>query len=363
LNALEEALDLHRAQGTFRSLTQASSGLDFSSNDYLGLSRCPKIRRALIRELEEGCPLGATGSRLLSGHRAQHERVEAFLASTYGSGSALLFSSGFLANLGVLKALDSLGTEFFSDEKNHASLVDGMRLSGPRKQVFRHNDLNHLADLLAKSTAAVKTIVTESVFSMDGDLAPLSDLLILAERHGAWLVVDEAHATGLFGLGRMTAHGDRLVAVHTGGKALGGQGAYVLSSLKFRDLLINRARSFIFSTALSPLSALQIEHALRAVLAEPKGAALLQAAEEFRAGLRKLGLKTWGSSQIVPLRLGSNERALVAATDLRQRGFDLRAVRSPAVSPGSERLRITLKSFHQPEDLRRLTGALAEVCR
>lgn len=263
MNVVVEALESHRKLGTYRFLHSNSARIDFSSNDYLGLSRCPRIKAKLISELEAGCPLGATGSRLLSGQTPYHERVECFLAEAFVVPSALLFSSGFMANLGVLSAFGGLGADFFSDEFNHASLVDGMRLTKVPKAIFRHNDLHHLDDLLKQSHSPLKVIVTESVFSMDGDLAPLSGLVELAEQYDAWLVVDEAHATGVFGyrgLGRIEEIGfgaHKIISIHTGGKALGGQGAFVLSNQDFREILINRARSFIFSTALSPLSALQ----------------------------------------------------------------------------------------------------------
>lgn len=359
------ALREHESRGTLRSLPPASRGVDFSSNDYLGLSRSPVIRQALAAAIQDPeFPLGATGSRLLSGNTPVHERVERFLAETFGAPTALLWSSGYAANVGVLSALGGEDTEFFSDQNNHASLIDGIRLARSVCQVFRHNDAQHLETLLTKSTACQRVIATESVFSMDGDLAPLDDLIAVAKRADAWLVVDEAHATGVFGargLGRLEGrHFPRMISVHTGGKALGGQGAFVLAEADIRALLINRARSFIYSTALSPLSALQIEHALRVAMPLEAPRARLRAhAERLRLQLPENARQS--QSQILPILLGSNDRALRAAATLRERGFDVRAIRSPTVAPGSERLRISLKSFHTEADIAAFAGALRET--
>lgn len=363
---VQSVLERLRSEGIYRELSSEGEGTDFSSNDYLGLARGESIRAGLIRALAEGCPLGATGSRLLCGNTSVHERVEAFLAETFRVSSALLFSSGFLANLGVLTAMGGEDTEFFSDANNHASLIDGIRLARSRCQIFPHNDVGILEEILAASRRRNKVIVTESVFSMDGDLAPLGELFSLARRFDAWLFVDEAHATGVFGergLGRLedfNTGGVRLISTHTGGKALGGQGAFVLSGGDFRDLLINRARAFIFSTALAPLNALQIELALREVMRQAGlGARALTAARAFCA-LAGLPCSA-GQSQIVPLVLGSNERAIGVAHALRERGLEVRAIRSPTVLPGTERLRLSFKSYHSEVDVTRLDAALREV--
>jgi 8-amino-7-oxononanoate synthase len=370
MNPLLSIIGEHKSVGTYRQLAVSGSRLDFSSNDYLGLSVCPNIRARLVAELTSGCPLGATGSRLLSGNTIYHERVEAFLARTFGFASALLFSSGYMANLGVLYTLSSLGAEFFSDELNHASLVDGMKYSNLKRKIFRHNDVDHLEMLLNQSQAPFKVIVTESVFSMDGDLSPLYEILKLSKGYNACLVIDESHATGIFGLEGLGRYNDfksenrQIICVHTGGKALGGQGAFVLSDSSVRELLINRARTFIFSTALSPLSCLQIEFAVEEILKQPESReTLLNAAKYFRDQLPKE--IDFGSSQspIVPIILGSNEKVMIAAKNLQEIGFDVRAIRSPTVAKGSERLRITIKKFHKPADLRILREALVrEVC-
>lgn len=365
MRELDLALSAIRERGTYR-VCEASQGLlDYASNDYLGLSHCPKIRKKLIAALEEGCALGATGSRLLSGQTLEHERVERFLCQTFHSPSALLFSSGYLANLGVTSALAGLDAEFFSDELNHASLIEGMR--GAKKCIYRHNNMNHLRELLLRSSAQVKAIVTESVFSMDGDLSPLEDLLGLAREFEAWLVIDEAHATGVFGqraLGRTTGLDSyaRIITVHTGGKALGGQGAFVLGEGAFRDLLIQRSRSFIYTTALSPLSCLQLKFALEEILQAPEqGKTLLQESAHFQE-LLPFGLRPQPvASPIVPILLGGNHRVQRVAEKLRSRGFDVRAIRSPTIPEGTERLRITIKSFHKREVNRELAQTLIEV--
>ena len=348
-----------------RRLLVAEGLKDFSSNDYFGLSRSPQIRQRLIAELAAGCPLGATGSRLLSGNTSQHERVEAYLAQAFRAPAVLLFSSGFLANLGVTSVLANLGAEFFSDSLNHASLVDGIRLTRARKNIFKHNDLCHLETQLQQSVSPVKVIITESVFSMNGDLAPLVEICQLAERYAAWLFIDEAHATGVFGCGRLqglTFDNARTVCVHAGGKALGAQGAFVIASREFKELLVNQARTFIFSTALAPLSALQIEFALQEILSKPQmGADLLQKAQNWRQQLAKAWQADLSQSQIIPIILGENERALQAAAHLREQGYDVRAIRSPTVPMGTERLRITLKSFHNQKDFDELAALLQEV--
>jgi len=352
-------------RGIFRQLLTRSELLDFSSNDYLGLSQSPEIRGILIEALTGGLPLGSTGSRLLSGNLEIHERVENFLSRQFQMESALLFYSGYMANMAVLSALGHEQTEFFSDALSHASLIDGIRNTKARKTIFQHNDMNDLQQKLSMSKSARKVIVTESVFSMDGDLAPLEELLKLAREFDAWLVIDEAHATGVFGnsgLGRLEdiKHSDvNLIAIHTCGKALGAQGAFVLSSKIVRELLINNARAFIFSTAISPLLALQVEASVRllpGLISERQH--LLTLARDFRESIRGLYEVGASESQIIPIILGSNELVMKVSTTMREKGLDVRAIRSPTVTRGTERLRISLKSFHTENDLVRLQDAL-----
>ena len=354
-----EVLERMRENGLYREARVEPPGVDFSSNDYLGLSHSPEIRRRLIGALESGCPLGATGSRLLSGTTEIHERVEKGIARRFSTEASLLFSSGYLANLAVMGALGAGGAEFFSDALNHASLIDGMRLTSAKKSIFKHNDLDHLETLLATSRAPTKVIVVESVYGMDGDLAPLEGLANAASKCGAWLVVDEAHATGVFGprgLGRLseTRHDpERTIGIHTGGKALGAQGAFVTSSRLVAELIVNVARSFIFTTALQPLTALQIEFALE-LLESSGGEQCLRLAERLS---QKLGTPR-PSSHILPIVLGSNERAIATREQLMREGFRVRAIRSPTVPRGTERLRIACKSYHTENDIDALAKAL-----
>jgi len=363
VTAISDVLKQHKENGTYRFLKKAESPIDFSSNDYLGLARSEPIRARLIRDLTNGCPLGATGSRLLSGQSEYHEQVEAFLAETFRVESALIFSSGYLANLGVLCAFGSLGTHFFCDELNHASLIDGARLTRANKTVFRHNDLADLEKQLHSTAAHTKVIVSESVFSMDGGFAPLEEIRELASRFDAWVVIDEAHATGAFGdrsLGLLD-HRDwsQLISIHTGGKSLGGQGAFVLSDKTFRELMINRSRSFIYNTALSPLHTLQIQYAIETILEQPELAQTLRRNSQHCRNL--LASLTESTSQILAVHIGSNEKAIHVASELQNRGFDVRAIRSPTVPVGTERLRITMKSFHDEKTIEDFCHTLRNV--
>ena len=356
-----EVLDRIREKGLYREARVEPEGIDFSSNDYLGLSRSPRIRERLIEALTRGCPLGATGSRLLSGTTDVHEEVESAIANRFEAPSALLFGSGYLANLAVMGALGAGEAEFFSDSLNHASLIDGMRLTSGKKSIFRHGDVDQLTELLRASRAKTKVVVVESVYGMDGDLAPLADLVSLASEVGAWLVVDEAHATGVFGprgLGLLSAIAHdphRTIAIHTAGKALGAQGAFVTSSRAVREVIVNVARSFIFTTALQPLTALQIQFALDAIDGV-EGRRCLAAAERLA---RKLG-RPRPDTHILPVIVGSNELAVEQAERLMDRGFRVRAIRSPTVPRGTERLRIACKSFHTESELDLLADALSK---
>ncbi len=365
---MDETLSLLESLGTYRSVNSMEGLLDFSSNDYLGFATSPHLRAKLIHELELGCPIGATGSALISGYTPYHERVESFLAKTLQSESALLFSSGYLANLGLITALSVEGAEFFSDELIHSSFIDGLRLNDSRKVIFRHNDMDHLEYLLKQSSSLLKIILTESVFSMDGDLAPLEDLVGLSQKHDALLVLDEAHATGLYGRHGLGCTEDldhnqlQLVSVHTGGKALGGQGAFILSDRKIRQILINRARSYIYTTALSPLMAIHLEFAVKEILLTPnRGPQILALAKRLRSLLPQDSLRILGTSQIVPIVLGSNTRALTVANALLAKKIGVRAIRSPTVKAGSERLRITIRYPHTIDQILHLAQALEEV--
>ncbi|TAN36262.1 MAG: 8-amino-7-oxononanoate synthase [Verrucomicrobia bacterium] len=353
LDALREAHLFRRAIALDRAL------LNFSSNDYLNLAHHPEVIAAAERALRE-CGASAGASRLVSGTLALHEELEARLAKLKGYPAGLVFGSGYLTNLGVLPALVGRGDAIFADRLAHASLMDATMLSRAELHRFRHNDAGHLEELLKKHAGAGrKLVVTESVFSMDGDLAPLPDIATVAERHGALLLVDEAHATGVFGPG-----GSGLIREHklesavnismgTLSKALGGYGGFVACSEKLRALLINRARAFIFTTAPPPpvlgaaLGALDVLEKNTGL-----GAELLRRAALFRQQLQAAGLDTMQSaSQIIPVFVGDNARALALAGRLREQGLLVVAIRPPTVPEGTARLRLSVTLAHSEADL------------
>jgi 8-amino-7-oxononanoate synthase len=350
-----------------RTLTELT-GVDLCSNDYLGLSQHPKLRESLIRAVTNATRVGGTASRLLSGQDSAWHDVESEFADFVGTESALFFGSGYAANLGLLTSLAGPYDIVFSDALNHASLIDGIRLSGARKHIYAHLDLNMLESLLRQYQfdRGRRLIVTETVFSMDGDVAPLREILTLAERYGAGVIVDEAHATavnGPNGRGISADIGDdkNIVArVHTCGKALASAGAFVCGSAILKDHLVNHARSLIFTTALPPYMAAQIHAALtmaRGMDAERD--ALQRNSESLRSALRALGWDTGASStQLVPVIVGENEEALAAADFLQRQGFAVRAIRPPTVPAGTARLRFSLTAAIAPQDLVRLTESL-----
>ena len=370
LRRLETELASLEANSQLRHL-EILPDLNFSSNDYLGLSVDPRLRDAVAEALVTGSPVGSTGSRLLSGHAAIWEELESQLAQFTGAEAALYFSSGYAANVGLFSAVLRPDDIVFSDSANHASIIDGIRLSGARKVIFQHLDLNILEDELrqSRSGGGQRFVAVESVFSMDGDRAPLPDLIALADRHGAEVIVDEAHATGVFGpRGRglaaaAEAEGRVFASVHTCGKALAGMGAFVSGSRTLKQFLINRARTFIFSTALPPYLAAQMRAAIGIVAgADAARARLAGLAAHLRARLRDAGFDAAQSnSQIVPVLLGTNERALQFAARLQQEGFAVRAIRPPTVPAGSARLRLSLTVRHSREMLDKLVDALIRV--
>jgi 8-amino-7-oxononanoate synthase len=370
LRRLEGELVSLEANSQLRHL-EILPDLNFSSNDYLGLSVDPRLRAAVAEALSAGSPVGSTGSRLLSGHAAIWEELESQLAQFTGAEAALYFSSGYAANVGLFSAVLRPDDIVFSDSANHASIIDGIRLSGARKIIFPHLDLNALEDELRQNRAGggQRFIAVESVFSMDGDRAPLPDLIALADRYGAELVVDEAHATGVFGpqgrglVAAAQADGAVFATVHTCGKALAGMGAFVSGSSALRQFLINRARTFIFSTALPPYVAAQMRAAIGIVAgADAERERLADLAAHLRTRLRDAGFDAAQSnSQIVPVLLGTNDRALQFAARLRAEGFAVRAIRPPTVPAGSARLRLSLTARHSREMLDRLVDALIRI--
>jgi 8-amino-7-oxononanoate synthase len=335
--------------------------LNLASNNYLGLAGRPELIEVATKALARyGCSAGA--SRLVTGNFALAETLEAELATFKDQEAALVTSSGHAANLTVFSALADRHTVVFSDRLNHASIIDGVHLSEARLVRYRHLDMEHLEQLLEKERQVEKKIVvTDTVFSMDGDVAPLARLVALGKAHGALIVVDEAHAMGVFGQGRgMVAELglSEVVDVHVGtlSKALGSLGGYVAGRVETIEILRNKGRSFIFSTALPPAVLGAALAGLRHVKANPEeGSALLGMARDMREHLAGLGFDTMGSTtQIIPVACGRNRVALHAQALLRAEGLLVAAVRPPTVPPGTARLRLSLRVDLTDEDLKRV---------
>lgn len=333
----------------------------FSSNDYLGLSHHPRVREAAASVVHE-LGMGPRGAALICGYTTEHEALEEDLAILAGTESALLFPSGFAANLGVVSALGGDGAAVFSDELNHASIIDGCRLARAAIHVYRHADVEHLDELLVSSKSSRRIVVTETVFSMDGDVAPLVELAEVCERHGAIFVVDESHATLVFGKRGSGIAEDLGVAervdLHIGtlSKAIGSQGGFVATSDRMREYLLNVARAYVFTT--SPT--LPVVAAARAALRVAKEEPELRARLWERVGELAVGLGRVIASPIVPIVAGAEERAVAASRSLLERGFHVTAIRPPTVPVGESRLRITLSAAHSRRDVAELVSALRE---
>lgn len=348
-------------------------GIDFVSNDYLALASAPRIKQAVMAALETGTPIGAGGSRLLRGNCEEHERLEADAAQFFGAETALFFGGGYVANFAVLTTLPQRGDLLVLDALVHASIHEGARAGRAESRISNHNDLQSVEDTIrnwrARGGAGRIWIVVESVYSMDGDVAPLEDLFAIAERHEAFLMVDEAHATGVYGAqGRGLAAPyegrENLVIVHTCGKALGAAGALVTVSTVLRDFMVNRCRPFIFATAPSPLTAVAVREALLILQQEPERQQRLAELVAFTHS--QFALRGWRSpstSQIVPYIVGDNARAMQLASALQARGFDIRGIRPPTVPAGTARLRIALTLNVNEDDVRSLLDALLDETR
>lgn len=369
---IDAILDSLHVKSQFRTL-ENPPGINLYSNDYLGLAQDPRLKQAVLQAVEKTESMGATGSRLLSGNSPAWEEVERQFASFAGTEAALYFGSGYAANIGLISSLAARGDFIFSDALNHASLIDGIRLSGATKIIYPHGDMNFLEQALRErsSQPGAKLIVTESVFSMEGDVAPIDKIVSLADEYGASVIVDEAHATGVYGPeGRGFAaaagtEGRILASVHTCGKALASAGAFVCCAQKTRDFLINRARTFIFSTAMPPYMAKQIGAAL--ALARASGDRrehLVKISELLRRNLSAAGIDLGGSrTHIIPVRAGGNEAALRVAEELQRCGFAVRAIRPPTVPPESSRVRLSLTALLSVEDVQGLACATEAACK
>ena len=337
-----------------------SAGISFRSNDYLGLRDHPEVIAAASRLLHEH-GVGSGGSRLVCGDHPLWRQLEQELAAWLGFEAALVVGSGMLTNLGLIQALADRHTDLFTDRLNHASLIDGARLSGARVRRFRHRDLGQLESLLANGGSRRRIIVSDGLFSMDGDCADVAALLALAEQYDALLLLDDAHGIGTIGSdgrGVVAAAGlcghPRLIMTGTFGKAFGGYGAFVLAERAMIEALIQRMRTLIYSTALPPLLAA----AALAALAEIKGGAQLRRLHaNIRAVAKLCGREV--TTPIVPWILGDDASALEAANHLAAQGLQVIAIRPPTVPEGTARLRITLSARHRSDQIARLCAALS----
>jgi 8-amino-7-oxononanoate synthase len=381
---LEEQLELLAGEGLVRTLrpVEREAGavvvrdgrrlVNLSSNDYLGLSRHPELARAAAEATAEGA--GSTASRLIVGDDPRYEALERSTAAFKGTGAALVVGSGYLANVGVLAALLGRDDAVFSDRLNHASVWDGIRLSGARLHRYRHGDVDQLEAMLAsagRGPGRRKLIVTESVFGMDGDVAPLREIVELKEHYGAALMLDEAHGGGVFGRhGEGLAHelgvADR-VDLHMGtfSKAFGVYGAFVAGSESWIRYLTTSCRTFIYSTALPPPVVAAIAAALEVVrAAHDRRQALREKAERLRTGLVRRGFDIGASTtQIVPVVVGESDAAVALGRALEERGVLAVPIRPPTVPRGAARLRLSVTSEHSDADLERALDALEDAGR
>jgi 8-amino-7-oxononanoate synthase len=374
-----EELEQRREQGLLRRrrLVESPQGvyvdadgrpyLSFCSNDYLGLANHP----ALVEAAGQGAErygVGAGASHLVSGHFAPHHRLEEELAAFVGLPRALLFSGGYMANVGVVTALVGRGDTVFADKLNHASLNDAMVLSRAHVRRYPHLDLAALEKALAETSSGRKLVVSDAVFSMDGDVVPVNALLALCERYDAWLLLDDAHGFGVLGdggrgsLSHFGVQSPRIVYMATLGKAAGVFGAFVAGVPELVDGLVQNARSYIYTTAMPPLLACALSTSLKLIAEEDWRRQRLQ---ELVARLRAWQPKRWrlmdSDTPIQPLLVGSNDETLVLSEGLLERGILVPAIRPPTVPKGQARLRISLSAAHSPEDVERLIEALKEL--
>ena len=339
--------------------------ISFCSNDYLGLAADPALIRAAHAALDQ-CGVGAGAAHLITGHHRFHHDFESAFSSYIGKPAALLFSTGYMANLAVITALVGRHGEIFADKLNHASLVDAAQLSGARFSRYRHNNLAQLESQLADSTVQGKLIVSDLVFSMDGDLAPVDALLDLAERFDAWLYLDDAHGFGVLnggrgGLTERARSSDRVIYLATLGKAAGVSGAVVAAHASVIDWLIQKARPYIYTTASPPLLAACLLESLRQIEAGDARRERLRAhVAQLRQGLADLkrGVLMPSDTPIQPLVIGANADAVHLSKDLLQRGLMVPAIRTPTVPADTARLRITLSAAHSADDIAQLVEAL-----
>lgn len=361
---LSRTLSKLREENRFRTLVPAgvsSQSIDFTSNDYLGFTSHPELRACALESLENGIELGAGGSRLLRGNNMAHEQLEIEAARFFGSEQALFFANGFAANHALMTALPAPRDVILFDSLIHASLRDGIQANPARHIRIPHNDLDAYEDALRQNSSAPCWVVVESVYSMDGDFAPLRDLHQLCKTYNAILIVDEAHATAVFGKqGKgltFNLHDEAMITLHTCGKGLGVAGALVCASHTIIETLINKARSFIYSTAPMPLQAVLVRKALELCAdADDRRARLFELCDMAR----RLLPAPPSPSPIIPYILGHEEQTCRIATSLQAKGFDIRAIRPPSVPVGTSRLRITVNALLRDEHIASLAAALDE---
>jgi 8-amino-7-oxononanoate synthase len=379
---LQRVLDERAAQGLLRSRRTLATPqsphisvdgkpyLAFCSNDYLGLANHPQLIAALQHGAQQW-GVGAGAAHLVSGHFVPHHQIEQQLAAFVGKPAALLFSTGYMANLGAVQALVGKGDTVFADKLNHASLNDAMLLSRAEVKRYRHGDVAQLVKLLQQTHSGRKLIITDAVFSMDGDVAPLRELLALCEQYDAWLYVDDAHGFGVLGkqgrgsLAHFGIASERIIYMATLGKAAGVSGAFVAAEQVVIDTLINHAHSYVYTTATPPALSVALSQSLQLIAQGDELRVHLQKlVAQLREGLSDLPWQLMPSdTAIQPLLIGDNQQTLKLSEGLRERGIWVAAIRPPTVPQGTARLRITLSAAHSEADVNRLIGALHELAR
>ncbi|WP_457622767.1 aminotransferase class I/II-fold pyridoxal phosphate-dependent enzyme [Persephonella sp.] len=367
---LEVRLEEIKRKGLYRERIIVSDNLkDFSSNDYLGLKDCKETKKALCENIDK-LSLGSGASQLVSGYKDIQKELEEFLSDFKEAEDCIVLGSGYLANTGLIQALTEEGDIVFSDQLNHASIIDGIRLSRAEKVIYRHNDMNDLEDKLKKSSGRRKSfIVTDGVFSMEGDIVNFPDLKFLADKYGAVIILDDAHSTGILGDGKGTVFhygmkpDENIIQMGTLSKAIGSYGAFVCGSRTVIDFLINRMRTVIFSTALSPVQNFISLYNLKIMVSQPfRREYILNKAEYLAENLRKLGYNIeYRGTPILSLVLGNEDKAVRFRNLLIERGIFIQAIRPPTVPEGSSRLRITVSYKHSQNDLDYLIDTLKKL--
>lgn len=363
-------LDARRLEGSLRSLSSEHDFIDFSSNDYLGLAKSSAIQKMVIEEMQQ-YPVhnGSTGSRLLSGNFDYHESLEADLAQFFNSESTILFNSGYDANIGLLSSILQRGDRIFYDELSHASIRDGIRLSYAKAFGFKHNDVNDLRQKLHKTSSGGEDyLVVESIYSMDGDAAPLKELVEISQEFGLKLIVDEAHSTGVYG-----SKGQGIVVdmdlvpfvfarIHTFGKALGCHGAVVAGNKQLINYLINFARSFIYTTSMPLHNVLTIKCAINEIAQSEERSILQQKIAYFKEMISQFDLERYFIESTGPIQgcvIGSTEKVKDISEKLRAHKFDVKPILSPTVASGQERIRFCVHSYNTLADIREILFLLS----